>query len=75
MANKALQAALQAVLMELQRADGMALKKGPKSVSVEVEAEGEGGPGMEECPECAAGTCTDPEHMSDDDMASMAEGY
>lgn len=85
MANEALQRALQAVLAELQKADGAALTGAGRNV-VEVKAEmepadthlaeGEDGEGMEEeCPECAAGTCTDPDHMDDSAMQEMAAGY
>jgi len=65
---KALKAAVERFLGELQAAEGMALKPG-SGVSVEVEAEGEPG----ECPMCAAGSCT--EHMAEEDMAGLAEAY
>lgn len=87
MANEALQRALQAVLAELQKADGAALTGAGKNV-VEVKAEvepaethlqegpeGSDGPEMQECQDCAAGTCANPDHMDDDSLNAMAEGY
>ncbi len=68
--NAALQAALKTIMAEITKADGEALKAGP-GMKIEVETEGEGMP----CPECAAGTCADPEHMSEEDMGAMAEEY
>jgi hypothetical protein len=71
--NPALQAALKTIVAEITKADAAGLKAGPGAMKIEVEAEGE--PGEVACLECAAGTCADPEHMSDEDMSAMAEGY
>lgn len=68
--SPALQAALKTIIAEITKADAEGLKA-PKAMKVEAEGE----PGEAACPECAAGTCTDPEHMSEEDMAAMAEGY
>lgn len=75
MANPALQAALKAVLAELQKADGAALKGGMKAESEPGTTDGNEGPEIQECQECAAGTCTNPDHMDDAALDEMAEGY
>lgn len=77
MANEALQRALQTVLAELQKADGAALTGAGKSVAEAKPADAHlaEGDGMEACEACADGTCTNPDHMSSEDMEQMAEGY
>lgn len=60
--------AIAAIMGELMKADGMRLKGG-SGVKVEVEPAEEGG--EMECPVCAAGTCDDPEHMGEEDMAGL----
>lgn len=58
-----------------RRGGGMGQGKGgPVSVEVEMGGEGEG-EGGEECPECKAGTCTNPEHMTSEDAEGMASMY
>lgn len=37
----------------------------------EAQAEEGEKPGEGECPECARGTCDDPEHMAEEDMAAL----
>ena len=66
--GSAVKEALKAVLGAISEADGRAMvgRRKPKEVSIEVEAEG--GPG---CEGCAKGECMDPDHMSEEDMASM----
>jgi len=60
------QEAIAVIMGELLKADGKRLG----GVKVEMEPGGEE-PGEMECPECAAGTCNDPEHMGDEDMAGL----
>lgn len=74
MMNPALQQALQVVMKELQKAEGAALRGGG-GMKVEIEAEGGDGPEMQECPACADGTCTDPDHMDDAEVAELAGSY
>lgn len=78
MANEALQNALRMVLAELQKADGKALTGAGKNV-VEVNAEVEPAETHiaegEECEACAAGTCTNPDHMDDSEMKEIAAGH
>jgi hypothetical protein len=52
--------------------------KGGRGVKVEAEVvpEGSDGPAMQdECAECAAGTCTNPDHMDDAALDDMAKEY
>lgn len=59
--------AIAAIMGELIKADGRLLKGGG-GMKVEVEPAEEG---EMECPACAAGTCDDPEHMGEEDMAGL----
>lgn len=77
----AVKRALSQALALVDKADVQGLKGrrgmgqgGPVSVEVEMGGEGEG-EGGEECPECKAGTCTNPEHMTSEDAEGMASMY
>jgi hypothetical protein len=77
MNTQAIAEALKQVLAEIQKADGEMLKGG-RGVKVEAEVvpEGSDGPAMQdECAECAAGTCTNPDHMDDAALDDMAKEY
>lgn len=73
-AKSPVEAAIAQFLQALQESEGMALKGG-KGVKVEIEAEDAGKGDMEECPMCAAGTCDNPDHMGEEDVAGLAEAY
>jgi hypothetical protein len=76
MNTQAIAEALKQVLAEIQKADGEMLKGG-RGVKVEAEVmpEGSDGPELQECQECAAGTCTNPDHMDDAALDDMAKEY
>lgn len=75
MANQALQRALQAVLAEIQKAEGSRLTGANRNV-VEVKAEVEPADTHEvECAACEAGECADPDHMDDSSLNEMAGAY
>lgn len=75
MANPAIMKALETVKQALLQADGQAFAPSGAGATVEAETPMDAGEGQmaEPCPECEAGTCTNPEHMSDDDYAQMME--
>lgn len=67
------QQAIAAIMGELQKFQARGLtESGGGGMKVEIEAGGDGGeaaPAM--CEACAAGTCDDPEHMSETDSTEM----
>jgi hypothetical protein len=56
--------AIEAIMGELIKADGMRLRGMNAPAEAEEEAE-------QKCAACAAGTCDDPEHMGEEDMAGL----
>jgi hypothetical protein len=76
----ALKAAISTIMQELGKYESSAMGGGgggnDKVVEIEVEpasthlAEGEEG-GQHSCPECAAGTCENPDHMGEDEYAEV----
>lgn len=72
MNREAIKRAVEEISRLLMEGEGQDMRGGPAGgVKVEIEKTG----GGEECPMCAAGECTDPEHMSDEDSAGLAEMY
>lgn len=65
--------AVKKFLAALQEGEMHSLKKGAPKVTVAVEGHGE--PDGDECPECLAGECDKPEHMSQEDMEGMRSMY
>jgi hypothetical protein len=61
------EAAVAAIAAEILKYDGNALKKRMAPPEEAAAAP----PGDESCPECAAGTCDNPEHMGDEDAAGL----
>lgn len=65
-AKSPVEEAVAAIMQELLKHDGNALK-GMMNPAEEAAAP----PGDDSCPECAAGTCDNPEHMGDEDAAGL----
>lgn len=74
MNTQAIAQALKQVLAEIQKSDGEMLRGGGMQAEMGPPA-GSDGPEMQECAECAEGTCTNPDHMDDASLDEMAEGY
>lgn len=72
MNREALKKAVDAVQRLLMEGEGEELRGMGKSSGPEVEIEVEPGG---ECEACAAGECTDPEHLGDEDAEAMAAEY
>lgn len=66
---KALKKAVDEVQRLLMEGEGQELR-GMGKPEVEIEVKGGG-----ECEACAAGECTDPEHLGDEDAEAMAAEY
>lgn len=72
----ALKNAIATIMQELGKFESSAMGGGDKVMEIEVEPasthlmEGEEGK-QHACPECAAGTCTNPDHASDEEYAEM----
>lgn len=72
----ALKNAIATIMQELGKFESNAMGGGDKVMEIEVEPasthlmEGEEGK-QHACPECAAGTCTNPDHASDEEYAEM----
>lgn len=64
------QRAIQVIMQEIGKAEGSAMAK-MREPPPHAEPDGDEAPMPEECPECAAGTCTNPEHLSDDEMGEV----
>jgi len=79
----ALKAAVQAIVAEISKAEGASMSRlpsrgGDKVVELEVEPAdvhaqevASGVEGEASCPECEAGTCENPDHMSEDEMSAL----
>lgn len=66
--------AVKKFLAALQEGEMESIKKGTApTVKVEVEEHDE--PDGDECPECLAGECDKPEHMSREDMEGLHSMY
>lgn len=71
----ALKNAISTIMQELGKYESRAMGGGDKVMEIEVEpaathlAEGE--EGQHACPECATGTCSNPDHASDEEYDQM----
>lgn len=65
--------AIKKVMSLLDGAEVGLLKNGgkPTKVEVEIEAGGHEEPDGDECPECLAGECDNPDHLKDEEMEGL----
>lgn len=74
--SPAMKAAIQTIMQEIGAFEGreMGRMRGGSPEKVETEVEPAGGQeDGEMCPACAAGTCDDPDHLSDDEAGAVSE--
>ena len=69
---KAMQRALSTIQQLLAEGEAEELRGLGKPLAKE---EGQAGGEQEKCPACEAGTCEDPDHLSEEDMDGVASMY